>query len=110
MAKTPTAGQRLVAQLNKALRPDLEWSEAEQHTLATIQESADRAAILRTMFEAELARPEPTRYLLFLSSELRSTESHLVRMVRTLDPDGSAVSAKAQRTSVPPKFVGTVQL
>jgi hypothetical protein len=79
----------------RPLRPDLEWSEAEQHTLATIQESADRAAILRTMVEAESARPEPTRYLLFLSSELRLTESHLVRMVRTLDPHGSAVSAKS---------------
>ena len=48
-----TPGKRLVRTLNKALAPGAEWTETEQIALGLVEEAADRAAVLRELFEVE---------------------------------------------------------
>jgi hypothetical protein len=57
--RTPriTPGNRLVRTLKKALAPGAEWTETEQVALGLVEKAANRAAILRELFEVETALP-----------------------------------------------------
>jgi len=59
MAVTP--GQRLVQMLNESLPSGVVWDAGERVVLSLIEESADRAAVLAALLDAEVARPERTR-------------------------------------------------
>lgn len=94
-----TAGKRAVRLLNKTLQPGAEWDERELLVLAKIESAEDRAAALRVLFEAEVAKPAPsTRRITEVAAELRQTELMAARLAAELVPDPSAVA--------PPKAAG----
>ena len=81
-AKTPVQG--LVEALNRSLKGDAEWTEAEQVTLGVIEEAADRVAVLRRMFEAETGKAAvSTRRVTEVSAEIRMSEANINRWVAT---------------------------
>jgi len=49
-------GKRAVRLLNKTLPPGAEWDERELLVLGMIEAAADRAAVLRELFDAEVAK------------------------------------------------------
>jgi hypothetical protein len=82
--------------LNRALAEGCEWTKLEQVALGHIEAAADRAAVLRGVFDVEMARPQvSTRRVTELAAEMRQTEAAIVRLVAQLVPDPD--------TSVPPK-------
>jgi hypothetical protein len=88
--KTPTAGQRLRADLDAALAHageelgrQLEFDEAERHVIAQAVAAADRAQEMTVLYRAELARkPEPRPTVLVkLAAEIRLSEKAAVDLV-----------------------------
>lgn len=86
--KTPiTAGKRLINGLNGALDEGVEWTEAEQATLGLIEAAADRIAVLRRLFDAEIEKePVSTRRVTELSAEIRQHEANVQKWIAVLDP------------------------
>jgi hypothetical protein len=82
-----TAGKRLIRTLNKSLRDGVEWTEAETLTLGLIEAAADRLAVLKDLFAAEVAKPAlSTRRVTEVSAEIRQTEANLQKWIAVLDP------------------------
>jgi hypothetical protein len=88
--KTPTAGDRLRADLDEALRlasdeagRALEFDEAERHLVDQAAASADRAQEMSALYRAELTRkPEPRPTALGkLAAEIRLCEKQAVEFV-----------------------------
>jgi hypothetical protein len=95
MPPRQTAGKRLVRQLNKALAPGAEWDEREQIALGLVEDAADRAAVLRTLFDIESNREQvSTRRVTELAAEIRQTEATIEKLVAQLMPDPEAVPVK----------------
>ncbi|BBZ17085.1 hypothetical protein [Mycolicibacterium gadium] len=87
-ASRVTAGKRIVRVLNKSLRDGTEWTEAETLTLGLIEAAADRLAVLKELFAAEVAKPvQSTRRITEVSAELRQTEASVQKWIAALDPD-----------------------
>lgn len=86
--RTPiTPGKRLITTLNQLLTPPLEWTEAEEVTLGLIESSADRAAVLTELLDAELAKdPVSTRRVTEVAGEIRQLEANIQKWTATLDP------------------------
>jgi hypothetical protein len=53
-----TGGQRLVQMLNKGLPRNVEWDAGERVVLTLIEQSGDRVEVLKTLLDAEMAKPE----------------------------------------------------
>jgi hypothetical protein len=82
-----TAGKRLVQTLNKTLAPDAEWLESELVALGIIEGTADRVEVLKTLFDAEVAKvPTSTRRVTELAAEIRQCEAGIVKVIASLDP------------------------
>lgn len=98
-----TAGRRLRADLDKALEHAgqnsgyrLEWSEQELHTIATAVDMADRADVLKAMFEQESSAGTKLK----IATELRQTQRQVVELVAKVHPgDGRAKSLRHVRAS-----------
>ncbi|WP_333894507.1 hypothetical protein [Mycolicibacterium gadium] len=87
MASRITAGKRLVRTLNKSLLDGIEWTEAETLTLGLIEAAADRLAVLKELFAAEVAKPAiSTRRVTEVSAEIRQTEAGIQKWIAALDP------------------------
>jgi hypothetical protein len=94
VSKTP--GKQLVATLSATLADGVEWTEREQVALGLIAETADRVAVLKKLFAAEIAKPEvSTRRVTELSAEVRQCETSIAKLIASLDPD--MVQAKSAR-------------
>ncbi|MCV7316322.1 hypothetical protein H7J77_12325 [Mycolicibacillus parakoreensis] len=89
-------GKRLVESLNAALPPNFEWDEAEAATLALIERAEDRCADLRQLFDAEMAKPVPTRRAVELAGELRLHEAQVAKLIAELDPCASKANPKSR--------------
>jgi len=86
VSKTP--GWRLVATLNATLAEGVECTEREQVVLGLIAETADRVAVLKRLFAAEVGNEQPsTRRVTELSAEVRQCETMIAKLVASLDPD-----------------------
>jgi hypothetical protein len=82
-----SAGKRLISTLNGALKDGVEWTEAESATLDLICDAADRVAVLKQLFDAEVEKPEvSTRRVTELSAEIRQHEANIQKWVSVLDP------------------------
>jgi hypothetical protein len=90
-----TAGKRIRRTLDKALLTrngkTASWVETELVVLDLIESAADRAEQLRSLFAAEMVKPEiSTRRVTEVAAEIRQCEANVAKMVASLDP-------KAQR-------------
>ena len=86
--RTPlTPGKRLIKTLNAALPDDCEWSETERVALVLIEAGADRLAVLRRLFDDEVAKPVPSRRAVELAAEVRQLEAQIAKLVGSLVPD-----------------------
>lgn len=95
--KTPiTPGKRLINVLNAALRDDAEWSEQELVALDLIEESANRLAVLRRLFDAEAAKVVPSRRAVELAAEVRQLEGQLAKLVASVVPDPDDMPRKSR--------------
>ncbi|MDC8980976.1 hypothetical protein PR370_07350 [Mycobacterium marinum] len=73
--------------LNRALDPGVEWTEAERAVLGLIEAAADRAVVLKELFELEVGKPAvSTRRVTELSAEIRQTEGNIQKWIAVLDP------------------------
>ncbi|UNB55478.1 hypothetical protein [Mycolicibacterium sp. YH-1] len=87
MASRISAGKRLVRTLNKSLRDGTEWTETELLTLDLIEAAADRMAVLKALFVAEVSKPtRSTRRITEVSAEIRQTEASIQKWIAVLDP------------------------
>lgn len=87
MTVPKSPGKRLVSTLAEALDKGVEWTEAEQATLDLIEAAADRVAVLKRLFDAEVEKvPVSTRRVTELSAEIRQHESNLQKWISILDP------------------------
>jgi hypothetical protein len=93
-----TPGKRAVRLLNKTLAAGCEWDEREQLLLAMIERAEDRAAALRELFDAEVAKPQvSTRRVTDASAELRHTEAMIARLAAELVPNPDESAPKSAR-------------
>jgi hypothetical protein len=84
--KTP--GQALVAELNAALPPGVEWTKIERTTIASIEVMADRLAALRRRADAAIANPEASaQQIALLANSARQLEVSMHGLIKSLDPD-----------------------
>jgi hypothetical protein len=58
---TRTPGQAAVEALTRQLGPNMEWTEAEQVTLSSIEAATNRLAEFRTRFEVQRPTRRPHR-------------------------------------------------
>jgi hypothetical protein len=88
--RTPSAGERLRADLDAALAHagkefgrELEFDEAERHVIEQAADAADRAEEIGSLYRAELARdPEPRlRSVVALAAEMRLQQKQAVDLV-----------------------------
>lgn len=93
--RTPkTAGKRLISALNAAIPDGSEWTEAEQVTLGLLEDAADRVAVLKRLFDAEVCKPEvSTRRVTELTAELRQHEVNIQKWVAGFDLDMARVKS-----------------
>jgi hypothetical protein len=103
MNDTDTAGQRLVAMLDEGLPSGVVWDASERVVLSLIEESADRAAVLAALVDAEVARPECNAHRCCeLAAEIRQLQAAIAKMVATgLDPrmENTAKSVRHQHAA-----------
>lgn len=93
-----TAGKRLVKTLNASLARGAEWTEAELVALGQIEQAADWAAELQSLFDAEVTKsPVSTRRVTEVAAELRQTETMITRLVADLVPDPNEPPKNAPR-------------
>ena len=93
-----SAGDRLVEQLTKLLTPPAEWDEAELLTLDNIRKATDRGVILADLLAIEVGKtPVSTRRVVELASEIRQTESNVLRWSASLNPDAVVNAPKSVR-------------
>jgi len=95
-----TAGKRIRRTLDKALLTrngkTAKWDETEQVVLDLIEAAADRAELLRSLFTAELAKPEiSTRRVTEVAAEARQLEANIAKMVGSLDPKAQRQAQKS---------------
>ena len=86
--RTPiTPGKRLRNALNGALAPGVEWTEGEALVLDLIESAGDRLAVLQRLFDAEVAKADPSsRRITELAAEVRQTEASIAKWSAELDP------------------------
>ena len=97
MKKTQTAGQRLVAQLDEGLAPNLKWTASEQAVLGLIADHADMVETLKGLLAAEVnGQDRSTHRCAELAGEIRMAQAQIARMVASLDPT-MVVQAKSVR-------------
>jgi len=107
MAVKQSAGARLSADLDGALvragkeiGRTLEWSEQEVQVIGLAARTADRAEILRCLFDAERAGDASPMILVRLSAELRLLDRQVVDLVgRVRVGVGPAKSVRHQRAA-----------
>lgn len=92
-----TPGKRLINVLNAALRDDAEWSETEVVALDLIEESANRLAVLRQLFDAEAVKTVPSRRVVELAAEVRQLEGQLAKLVASVVPDPDDMPRKSRQ-------------
>ena len=93
-------GKHLRGQLDEALAPGCEWDERELIALDLVEDAADRAAVLRELFEVETALPQvSTRHVTELAAEIRPTEATIAKLVP--DPDAAPTKIHATRLRKP---------
>jgi hypothetical protein len=101
MAVTP--GQRLVQMLNESLPSGVVWDAGERVVLSLIEESADRAAVLAALLDAEVARPETNSHRVCEpAAEIRQLQAAIAKMIATgLDPrmESTAKSVRHQHAA-----------
>lgn len=91
-----TPGQRLVQMLNEGLPRNVEWDANERVVLMLIEQSADRVEVLKTLLDAEMAKPEVAAHRVReLAAEIRQTEAAITKVTKSLDPE--MVQAKSMR-------------
>ena len=91
-----TAGQRLVQILDEGLAPNVEWDAAERVVLTLVEQSADRTAVLQTLLDAEMAKPEVAGLRVCeLAAEIRQAEAAIAKIAKSLNPE--MVQAKSLR-------------
>ncbi|MEV6255584.1 hypothetical protein AB0L97_20225 [Nocardia sp. NPDC051911] len=96
--KPKTAGDRAVDALTSDLGEGMEWSPAECLTLESIRSTVDRAVMLRSLLDAEVAKPEPSsRRVTELAGEIRQCDANVVRWAQSLDPRGERVKSAAHQ-------------
>ena len=82
--------------LDEGLAPNVEWDAAERVVLTLIEQSADRIAVLKTLLDAEMAKPEVAAHRVCeLAAEIRQAEAAIAKMAKSLDPE--MVQAKSMR-------------
>jgi len=87
-----TAGQIL----DEGLAPNVEWDAAERAVLTLVEQSADRTAVLQTLLDAEMAKPEVAGHRVCeLAAEIRQAEAAIAKMAKSLNPE--MVQAKSIR-------------
>src|ERR1700754_559904 len=87
MADT-TVGRRLVQTLSAGLPRNVEWDANERVVLELIEQSADRAEVLKTLLDAEMGKPEVAAHRVCeLAGEIRQSEAAIAKMVASLDPE-----------------------
>jgi hypothetical protein len=97
MNDTVTAGRRLVKLLDEGLPSGIVWTAKERAVLTLIEQSADRIAVLKTLLDAEMAKPEVAAHRVCeLAGEIRMSESSVAKLVSGLDPE-MVVAAKSVR-------------
>jgi hypothetical protein len=97
MNTAQTAGQRLVKLLDEGLPSGIVWTAKERAVLTLIEAAADRIAVLKTLLDAETAKPEVFAHRVCeLAGEIRMAESSIAKMVAGLDPE-MTVQAKSVR-------------
>jgi hypothetical protein len=83
-----TPGRRLVQILDAGLAPNAEWDAGERVVLTLIEQSADRVAVLKTLLDAETAKPEVAAHRVCeVAGEIRQAEAAIAKMVASLDPE-----------------------
>ena len=98
MSAPKSPGKRLISALNGSLKEPVEWTEQEQATLGLIESAADRVAVLKELFDAEVAKvPVSTRRVTELSAEIRQHEANLQKWIATLDPYMARSSQKSSQ-------------
>lgn len=97
MSTQKAPGQALVAELDAALPPGVEWTKVERTTLASVEVMADRLAALRQRADAALADPgTPAAQVAVLANATRQLEVSMHTLIKSLDPD-MLVTAKSAR-------------
>jgi hypothetical protein len=97
MNDTDTAGRRLVKLLDEGLPSGIVWTAKERAVLTLIEQSADRIAVLKTLLDAEMAKPGVAAHRVCeLAGEIRMSESSVAKLVSGLDPE-MVVQAKSVR-------------
>jgi hypothetical protein len=87
---TESAGQRLRRDLDAALSQaarehgPMEWDELEQHSIERAVIAADRAEVLRRLFDEEAAGQQRSSVLTRLSAEARQCERVAMELARTV--------------------------
>ena len=95
MTTKKTPGQTLVAELDSALPPGVEWTKIERTTLASIEVMADRLAALRKRCDAAIADPDmPGHQVVVLANATRLLEVSMHQLIKSLDPE-MVVTAKS---------------
>ena len=108
MARKVPAGRRLRTEMDAALErarveaaePNLQWDEREADALERACATADRADVLRGVFDAEQAGECRPAVLAKVSAELRALDRQVVDLLARLNPGvGVAKSERHQRAA-----------
>ena len=108
MVRKVPAGRRLRTEMNAALErarveaaePNLQWDEREADALERACGTADRAEVLRAMFEAEQGADCRPALLAKVSAEIRALDRQVVDLLAMLNPGvGQARSERHQRAA-----------
>jgi hypothetical protein len=92
-----TAGQKLVALLDKGLPSGVVWTANEQATLGLISDTADRVEVLKKLLASEVASIERSmHHCAELAAEIRMGQAAIAKMIASLDPE-MVVQAKSVR-------------
>ena len=87
MTDTQTAGQRLVALLDKGLPSGILWRASEKAVLGLISDTADRVEVLKKLLAAEVKSIEcSTHRCAELAGEIRMAQGSIAKMIASWTP------------------------